>query len=121
MVIAYTEGPFPFVPREDEGAKEEEQTRFMLKNLTREQWDRLMPLLSKSSENPMEFTGPIASKITGFVLAGWENYCDRDGEPVPFTPGDQKANLNKLSAGMRVQIANEAIRRNELTEDDSKN
>jgi hypothetical protein len=119
MVIAYTLGPFPFVPREDVNEKEEDQTRFLLKNLTREQWDRIIPMMGK--DDMLTFTGAVASKITGWVLAGWENYNDASGDPVPFDPQNMKKNLNNLSAGIRVQIANEAIRRNQLTEDDSKN
>ena len=119
MAIAYSIGPFPFIAREDKDLPEELKTVFQLKNLTQDQWDRLAPQLGKG--NAFEFTGPIATKIVKMVLAGWENFNDMDGNSVEYNGSNPKANLNYLSAGLRVQIANEAIRRNELTDDESKN
>jgi len=120
MAIAFTIGPHPYIPKSDRDLPEEDQTVFHLKNLTQEQWDKVCHHWARGGEG-YTLLGPTATKILKMVLTGWDNYCDADGNPVPFNPHDMKANLNALSAGLRTELAGEVLDRNELTETESKN
>jgi len=121
MVIAYTPGPFPFVIEEDLALPEDERTTFFLKNLSQEQWDKLIPTIAGREGEAINLMGAAATKICKLTLVNWENYRDAEGEEIPFEHGNMKANLNHLSAATRMKIAVEALNRNQLTENDEKN
>jgi len=120
MAIAYTLGPHPYILKRDKDLPEEEQTTFQLKNRTQEQWDHICPSWA-STGTGYTLLGSTATKILKKVLAGWENYLDKDGNEIPYQASNMKANLNALNAGMRMELAGEVLDRNELTDTESKN
>jgi len=120
MATAYSIKPRPFVLEEDRDKPEEEQTVFQLKGLTQDEWDAVIPLIGGKNADSITLLGSTASKICRYTLGGWDNLKDEEGEIVPFSK-KMKDNLNHLSAGQRMEIAVEALNRNQLNKEDEKN
>ena len=120
MATAYSTNPQPYILKEDREKDEEHQSVFQLKGLTNEQWDNLVPKMWGKNTESINLLGSSATKIVKMILKGWDNFKDENGDDIEFSQ-KMSDNLNRLSAGMRMEFALEAINRQQLTEDESKN
>lgn len=120
MATAYSLEPQPYVLEEDKDKEEHDQTVFMLKNLSHDEWDVLVPSITGGDGGSLSLMGSSATKILKKTMKGWENFNDSDGNPIEWSQ-NMKTNLNRLSAGQRMELAMEAIRRQQLTQGEEKN
>jgi len=120
MAIAFSLEPEPYVPKEDRDKDATEQTTFWLGNLSHQQWGRLMTRIGGKDGDSINLIGSAASDILRDTLTGWDNLRDKQGREITFEKGMDR-NLNRLPAGLRMELAMEVINRNNLTETDEKN
>lgn len=124
MAIAFSLEPEAYVPKEDREKEAEERTTFWLGNLSHQQWGRLMGRIGGKDGDSINLLGSAASDILRDTLTGWENFRDKEGREITFLPHggkNQDKNLDRMPAGLRMELAMEVIHRNRLTEDDEKN
>lgn len=118
MVRAMSLDPEPYIPEDDRNA--DEQTTFYLKNLSHQKWGVLMRQIGGKDGDAINLCGNSASEILKATLTGWDNFLDGNGTPVPFDSNMDK-NLNRLSAGLRMELALEIINRNQMSKETEKN
>lgn len=132
MAIAFSLEPEPYVPKEDrekdengEYKKDErDRTTFWLGNLSHQQWGRLMNRIGGKDGDTINLIGSAASDILRDTLTGWDNFRDAQGREITFLLHGGKnmdKNLDRIPAGLRMELAMEVIHRNKLTETDEKN
>lgn len=127
-----------YVLEEDRGRPQEEQTVFILKNLTASELAKLEDSLTdyslKSSATGKELSpedikmslniGSQTLRVLRMGLVGWKNFKGEDGKDVSFmkqgeTPREQ--NWDRLRPEWRREIANVITEQTKLTPDEVKN
>ena len=99
---------------------EEERAVFYLKNMSHQKWSTLMRQIGGKDGDAINLCGSSSSEILKYTLTGWDNFLDPAGVPVPFEKNMDK-NLNRIPAGLRMELALEVINRNKMTEELEKN
>ncbi len=114
--------PWDYVVQDEQGLPPERQTVFKLKNLTVREVERLKNnLFAKqvSGDKVMEklLIGSQERQALEMGLAGWENFLDQEGDPIPFSLAD----FDYIPPRYRAELALEIRGESELSGDEIKN
>jgi len=120
MARALSLDPEPYVPKADESLPEAERTTFYMKNLSHQKWGALMRDIGGKDGDSINLAGTAASEILKTSLTGWDNFLDGWGNPIAWEKSID-ANLNRIPAGLRMELALEVINRNGVSEALEKN
>ncbi len=114
--------PRDYIVQDERGLAPEQQSIFKIKNLTVREVERLKNSLfakqgfgEKATEKLL--IGSQERQALEMGLAGWENFLDQEGNPIPFI----LANFDYIPPKYRAEIALEIRGESELSGDEIKN